>query len=326
MPELSELYGRMALIRAFEDRLLELAAAGEIPGVLHPYTGHEAIAVGALADRQPDEWVVGYYRCHGHAIASNSAIGPLLREMLDREGGICGGKSGSMQICDRERRFLLASSIVGSQLPIAAGVAFREKSEGAARAVTVFCGDGALGAGVAYETLMIARHRRLPLALVCEDNGWQDHNPSSAVVPMTPSELLRGLGVDVVEADGNDVEEVAAGMGEVVTRCRVGGGPAALVARTYLRDFHSQLKDFVPSQYRPADEVEHWQHRDPLAIAAQRLAGLGGDPAALDEHAAATVRTAVESALAAPRTPVDRALTAVTVATFGVETAGEIVR
>lgn len=319
---LPELYAQMCLIRTFEEALLELAARGEIPGVVHPYTGHEAVAVGALAGRRPEEWVVGYYRCHGHAIASGSPIGPLLREMLDREGGICGGKSGSMQICDRERRFLLASSIVGSQLPIAAGVAFREKAEGTGRAVVVFCGDGALGAGVAYETLMIARQKGLPLALVCEDNGWQDRNPSPSVMPMSPPDLLRGLGVEVTEADGNDVEQVASAMAGVLQVCRAGGGPAALVARTYLRDFHSQLRNFAPAQYRPAEEVERWRARDPIARAAQRMRSLGADPQPVSDVAAATVAAAVDSALGAPPTPLGGALTSVTVAAFGDVLAG----
>ncbi|MEN3357961.1 MAG: acetoin:2,6-dichlorophenolindophenol oxidoreductase subunit alpha [Mycobacteriales bacterium] len=324
--DLSELYAQMCLIRAFEEALLEVAARGEVPGVVHPYTGHEAVAVGAVAGRRPDEWVVGYYRCHGHAIASGSPIGPLLREMLDRAGGICGGKSGSMQICDRDRRFLLASSIVGSQLPIAAGVAFGERAAGSGRAVVVFCGDGALGAGVAYETLMIARQKGLPLALVCEDNGWQDRNPSPAVMPMKPAELLRGLGVEVTEADGNDVEQVASAMSGVLDVCRAGGGPAALVARTYLRDFHSQLRNFVPAAYRPADQVERWKAKDPLLRAGQRLRSLGTDPQPVLDAASAAVAEAVRGALAAPPTPVDTALSSVTVAPFGAALAGSDVR
>ncbi len=178
MTDFAELYRQMVLIRYFEEESLRLANEGYVPGVIHPYTGHEAIAVGALAQREPDEWVVGYYRCHGHALASGSKPEPMLREMLDRSGALCGGKSGSMHFSDRSCHFIGASSIVASQLPIAAGVAFSEKANGSNRAVVVFCGDGALGAGVAYESLMIALRNGLPLLVVCEDNGWQDRTAS----------------------------------------------------------------------------------------------------------------------------------------------------
>jgi TPP-dependent pyruvate/acetoin dehydrogenase alpha subunit len=314
MHTLSQLYERMALIRQFEQAVLELAARGELPGVSHPYTGHEAVAVGALANRRSDEWVVGYYRCHGHAIASGCELGPLLREMLDRDGALCGGKSGSMQICAPESRFLLASSIVGSQLAIAAGVAFRENAEHTGRAVIVFTGDGALGAGIAYETIAIAIRKHLPLFVVCEDNGWQDKTASSAVMPLSPTRLLEGLSMPVVEVDGNQVEDVADAARAALDNCRSGAGPAAIVAKTYLRDWHSQLKNFTPGQYRPEDEVEHWKQRDPLDLAAVRLKEQGVDTAAIDRSAAERVTKAVHDTLAAPPVRIDRATEGVTVA------------
>jgi hypothetical protein len=43
----------MCLVRAFEDAVLELTAAGEVPGYVHPYTGQEAVAVGVLGRRDP---------------------------------------------------------------------------------------------------------------------------------------------------------------------------------------------------------------------------------------------------------------------------------
>jgi acetoin:2,6-dichlorophenolindophenol oxidoreductase subunit alpha len=311
---LAELYVRMAVIRQFEEAVLELAARGEIPGVIHPYTGHEAVAVGALASRRSDEWVIGYYRCHGHAIASGSLLEPLLREMLDREGAVCGGKSGSMQLCSHECRFLLASSIVGSQLAIAAGVAFREKAEGTGQAVTVFIGDGALGAGIVYETIMIARRKCLPLFVVCEDNGWQDQTVSSSVMPLGAADLLQGLGLPVSEVDGNEVEEVAAAARRAREDCQSGRGPVAIVAKTYLRDFHSQLKNFTPGQYRPEDEVQRWRLRDPLDLAERHLKEQGVDCSVLARRAETVVRTAVENTLAAPPLKVERALQGVTVA------------
>jgi acetoin:2,6-dichlorophenolindophenol oxidoreductase subunit alpha len=198
--------------------------------------------------------------------------------MLDRVGGICGGKSGSMHLSDRSRHFLGASSIVASQLSVGAGAAMAEKASGSARAVVAFCGDGALGAGVAYETLMIALRRGLPLLLMCEDNGWQDHTPSEEVMPARPATLLPSLGLPTQEVDGNDVLEVATAAKSALDACRAGDGPQAVVARTYLRHFHSQAGDDVPDEYRPAEEAEYWLNRDPVELAASRLRAHGVDP------------------------------------------------
>jgi len=319
MTDFAELYRQMVLIRYFEEESLRLANEGDVPGVIHPYTGHEAIAVGALAQREPDEWVVGYYRCHGHALASGSKPEPMLREMLDRSGALCGGKSGSMHFSDRSCHFIGASSIVASQLPIAAGVAFSEKANGSNRAVVVFCGDGALGAGVAYESLMIALRNGLPLLVVCEDNGWQDRTASDIVMPFRPGELLRNLRFPTHEVDGNDVEEVAAAARSALGACRRGDGPRVIVAKTYLRDFHSQLRDLTPGQYRPAEQVAFWLKRDPVEMAAERVRADGLDAGAIRASAMEVVDRAVAGALAAPMIEPELALTAVTVAPWTAE-------
>ncbi|HEX5403627.1 MAG TPA: thiamine pyrophosphate-dependent dehydrogenase E1 component subunit alpha [Pseudonocardiaceae bacterium] len=284
----------MCRIRVFEDAVLELTAAGEVPGYVHPYTGQEAVATGVLGRRDPSEWVVSYYRCHGHALAAGSDPLAVLREIMARRGGLCGGKGGSMHLADRAHRLLGASSVVAAQLPIAAGVAMTEQGTG--RAVVVFCGDGALGAGVAYETLTVARLRGLSLLVVCEDNGWQDRTPSPEVAVLTPAELAAGLGVPHRVVDGNDVGEVGAAAGELLAECRAGAGPRLLVAGTYLRDFHAQAGPTRPPEYRPAHEIAAWRDRDPLWITACLLS----DAAAIEAEVAAEIAEVVASAKATP--------------------------
>jgi pyruvate dehydrogenase E1 component alpha subunit/2-oxoisovalerate dehydrogenase E1 component len=234
--------------------------------------------------------------------------------MLDRKGGICGGKSGSMHLSDRSCHYVGANSIVGAQLSMATGVAFSEKSKESDRATVVFCGDGALGAGVAYESLMNAQRLGLPLLLVCEDNGWQDTTVSSAVMPHQPVDLLKGLGLPTQEVDGNDVEAVAAAARSALAACRTGQGPQAIVAKTYLRHFHSQLRDMAPHNYRPEEEVAYWLARDPVQIAAEKVRAAGRATGPPRQAAMEVVDRAVAGALAAPVTEPHLAVTAVTVA------------
>ena len=44
-----ELYTTMLKIRLFEDRIVDLYARGEVPGLAHLYIGEEAVAAGVCA-------------------------------------------------------------------------------------------------------------------------------------------------------------------------------------------------------------------------------------------------------------------------------------
>jgi TPP-dependent pyruvate/acetoin dehydrogenase alpha subunit len=313
---LTDRFRTMVQIRLFEEEVLRLTSAGLVPGFVHPYTGQEAIAVGVLGVRDPSEWVVTYYRCHGHALACGCDPTSVLCEVLTRRGGLCGGKGGSMHLADQAKRLLGASSIVGSQLSIAAGVAMAEQREGKRRAVIVFCGDGALGTGVAYETLTITKKFSLPLLVVCEDNGWQDHTRSDQVQAVPPAALCDGIGIVNREVDGNDVVDIADASAELLDACRTGSGPRVLIADTYLRHFHAQSGVTVPGNYRAQEEVAAWLARDPLDIAAKRLAALGVDTQLLYDEVAKDIGKTVECALAAPLVSATPTRTAVTVAAW----------
>ena len=71
---LAEFYRQMLLIRRFEEACGRLYMQGKIRGFLHLYIGEEAIAVGAISALRPDDYVIGHYRDHGHAIAKG--MGP----------------------------------------------------------------------------------------------------------------------------------------------------------------------------------------------------------------------------------------------------------
>jgi TPP-dependent pyruvate/acetoin dehydrogenase alpha subunit len=265
----------MCRIRAFEEVALDLARRGDVVGAVHPYTGHEAIAAGVGDQLGPDDHVVSYYRCHGHALAAGLAPTAMFAELLGRATGVNKGKGGSMHLADRSRRFLGGNSIVGAGVGIAAGMAAANQIRGVPGVVVVFLGDGAMGTGVVLETLRITARQRLPLLFVCENNGYQDRTRSSLVSDGSPADVANGLGVPAVIADGNDVEEVAAAAAGLLDEVRGGGGARFLEALTYLRDFHCQLGPATPDPYRPPDEVRWWSAHDPIVSAGRTLVTRG---------------------------------------------------
>ena len=64
-----EFYSLMMLIRRFEEAAERLYQRGMIRGFLHTYIGEEAIAVGAIPNLREDDYIIGHYRDHGHALA-----------------------------------------------------------------------------------------------------------------------------------------------------------------------------------------------------------------------------------------------------------------
>ena len=63
-------YMKMALIRQFETRLLDLVGNGQLSGTTHTCIGQEANAVAIMdaLDRDIDT-VWSNHRCHGHFLA-----------------------------------------------------------------------------------------------------------------------------------------------------------------------------------------------------------------------------------------------------------------
>jgi hypothetical protein len=95
----------MALIRRFEEeagRQYQRAKAG---GFLHLAIGEEATIVGTTSVMRDDDYLVGTYRTHGHAIARGTNPKRVIAELFGRADGTSGGRGGAMHIFDVEHRF-----------------------------------------------------------------------------------------------------------------------------------------------------------------------------------------------------------------------------
>ena len=74
-----------------------------------------------------------------------------------RQGHGCSkGKGGSMHFFDAEKGFLGGHAIVGSHIPLAAGVAFAIKYRGEDRVCICYFGDGAMNQGAFHEAFNMA--------------------------------------------------------------------------------------------------------------------------------------------------------------------------
>ena len=128
-----ELYRGMLLARRMAEKARALWQDGQVRGPAHLGMGQEAVAVGAASVLRPGDRSIGTYRGHAHALARGAPPDAVLRELLGREGGICGGKGGSMHITSVEHGYYGSYAIIGAHLPIACGMAWADSSAATAR-------------------------------------------------------------------------------------------------------------------------------------------------------------------------------------------------
>jgi pyruvate dehydrogenase E1 component alpha subunit len=279
---LLRLYERMVQVRRVETRLSTLFAAGEIPGFIHLGIGQEASAVGVASALRPADTVASTHRGHGHALAKGMDLTAFFLELLGKEEGLCGGRGGSMHVADTSIGMLGANGIVGAGIPIAMGSALAHKVRGADAVAVAFFGDGASAEGVLHETLNLAALWRLPLLLVCENNGWSEFSPSSRQLAGQLSGLAGAFGIGFSRVDGDDVEAVSEVASRLIGEIRGGAGPRFLESTTHRVRGHYEGD---PQKYRDPGELEALPGHDPIARCARRLAELGADASLLDQVA-----------------------------------------
>jgi TPP-dependent pyruvate/acetoin dehydrogenase alpha subunit len=260
------LYRRMLLIRRFEERVQALFLRGEIYGTTHLYSGQEAVAVGFESALGPADRVACTYRGHGHLLARGLEPEALLAELLGRTSGVNGGRAGSMNMIDLDHGVIGCFGIVGGSIAAATGAALALRGTGAV-AVAYF-GDGAVNQAYFFECLNFASVLSLPALFVCENNGYGEYTPTEASTAGRIVARAEAMDVPTTEVDGMDVWAVREAALGLVDRVRSGVGPAFVEARTYRFVGHSRSD---PGAYRPEGELERWQDRDPLTVAARRL-------------------------------------------------------
>lgn len=262
-PANERLFRRMFFIRCFEQTVLDLFSEGLLNGTTHCCIGQEADCIGVAEHLAPSDHVFSNHRCHGHYLAHSGDAAGLLAEMMGRSDGVCGGVGGSQHLCAPGFK---SSGVLGGTVPAAAGIALAQQLRASRNLSVVFIGDGTFGEGVVYETLNIASLWRLPLFIVCEDNGWSQSTPKGLNMSGGIAERFQAFGIPFREIASTDVLEIEHAAGQEIEATRREGGPRALIIGTYRLCHHSKNDDD-----RPRAEVESRWELDPLRIHGARL-------------------------------------------------------
>lgn len=294
-------YRTMKTIREFEQRIHLENTTGEIAGFLHLSVGQEAIATGVMAHLSVKDFIASTHRGHGHCIAKGSDVKGMMQEIYGKEGGLCGGRGGSMHIADLDKGMLGANGIVGAGGPLAMGAALAAKLKKTTNVAVCFLGDGASNQGGVFESMNMAVVLKLPIVYIFENNGYGEFTGADfAVGSGDIAGRTEGFGIPSAKVNGLDYFAVFNEAGNAIERVRQGEGPQAIEAMA--TRFYGHFEG-DPQTYRSKEEVEDAsENRDCLKIFRTEVEGKymsATDFDTIDQEVATLIDEAVDEAKAA---------------------------
>jgi len=257
-----DLLATMIRIRRFEDKCAELYTQEKIRGFLHLYDGEEAVAAGVITTLAPSDRIVATYREHGHALARGVPMNALMAEMFGKATGASGGRGGSMHVFDAAQNFYGGNAIVGGGLPLAVGLALRDKLMGETNVTACFFGEGAVAEGEFHEAMNLAELWDLPVLFVCENNGYAMGSALGRTEAETDIHAkAAAYAMEAEQVDGMNVVAVEAAARRALAQIRETGRPRFLECLTYRFRAHSM---FDAQLYRDKEEVARWREKGPI--------------------------------------------------------------
>jgi TPP-dependent pyruvate/acetoin dehydrogenase alpha subunit len=267
------MYETMVTIRRFEEQSRREADAGKLRGI-HSSIGQEAVPTGICAQLRDNDFVLGTHRSHHHCIAKGVDIKEMMAELLGKATGTNKGKGGTMHIADIRKGMLGANGVVGSNIPVATGVALSAKVRGTDQVSVVFFGDGASSQGSLHEAMNLASIWKLPVLFVCENNRYAESTPFEySVAGGSIANRAAGYAMPGVVVDGQSALEMFEVAREAIARARAGEGPTLIEAQTYRYMGHMGADD--PLGYRTKEEEDYYKGRDCIKRMEEHLLDAG---------------------------------------------------
>jgi pyruvate dehydrogenase E1 component alpha subunit/2-oxoisovalerate dehydrogenase E1 component alpha subunit len=270
---LVRLYEHMLLLRALDTRMMNLQRQGRI-GFFGTTTGEEAATLGSAAAVRDSDWVFPALRQGSVLLWRGFPLKAFIAQLIGNTGDVLNGHQMPCHYADRGVNVVAWSSVIGTQLPHAVGMAWAARHRGSDDIAVAYLGDGATSSADFHAAMNFAGVWQAPVVFVCQNNHWAISVPVSRQTAV--SELVRkadGYGVPGVRVDGNDALAVYGAVRAAAERARRGGGPTFIECVTYRIGGHSSSDD--PTRYREDAQVAEWRAKDPVARFRAHLVGRG---------------------------------------------------
>jgi len=310
--QLHELYYYMRLTRSLEERLVNLYRQTKVIGGLFRSLGQEADSVGSAyaLDRTKGDFLSPLIRNLGSMLVQGARPVEILRQYMAKAESPTRGRELNIHYGDLERGFIGQISHLGDMVPVMAGVALSFKMRKQPRVGMVYIGDGAMSTGTFHEGINFAAVQRLPMVIICENNGYSFSTPLRKQTAVTRLvDKAAAYGVPGIRADGNDVLDVYGATKPAVEVARAGGGCTLIELVTYRRKGHAEHDN---QSYVPKEELAAWEKKDPIDNCVRRYTESGwatpAELAAIDARVTAELDLAVGQTEDEPMPPALSAL------------------
>lgn len=259
--ELERMYWLMVAMTLADDRARKEAKAGRLQAAFYPVRGMEAVCAALGVALQTRDKVVSTYRNLGDALAKGMSLKSIMAELYGRIDGVSKGKGGPMHLHDEPAGLTATTGIVGSGLPIAAGLGVAAQLDADGHIVATTFGDGATSIGAYHETMNMAALWHLPMLFVCQNNQWAEHTPLAGYSAAPEfAERAASYGMVAHKVDGFDAIGTWRALRSAVASIRDSGGPVFVECVTYRLTGHSGTADY---SYVPKEELDAANQRDP---------------------------------------------------------------
>lgn len=285
-------------IKTFEARMMNLQRAGRI-GFYGGSVGQEATATGSAFALEPQDWVFPQYREPGAALVRGISMETLMYQFMSTGKDIGKGRQMPVHYGDKAVNFVTISSVVGSQVPPAAGAAWAMRLRKAGGVAIVYFGDGGTSTQDFHVGMNFAGVFQAPCVFWCNNNQYAISIPRERqTAARTLAQKAIAYGFEGFQVDGQDIIAVYAAAKYAVDKARAGGGPTMVESLTYRLGPHSSSDD--PTRYRTDAEVEVWRRRDTVERVKHYLRAKGwleeGVEGKMQQEADEEVSRAIEAA------------------------------
>jgi TPP-dependent pyruvate/acetoin dehydrogenase alpha subunit len=258
----------MVMMRASEERALNLYKQGKVPGSFYDGRGQEAVSVGAAYALGPRDRTCILHRDLGAHLVRGVTPDRYLANYMGRAGGVTGGRDGNMHLGDRALGCVGMVSMLPDMAPVATGIALAFKLRREPRVAMTYFGEGSTANGQWHEAMNFAGIHRLPVVFVLENNQFAYSTPNELEFAVDPVDRAQAYGLPGVKVDGNDVEAVFESASRAAERARTGAGATLIECETMRMHGHGAHDDM---RYVPEGMLERWERRDPIERYAERL-------------------------------------------------------
>src|SRR5580765_619447 len=300
--QLLEMFYWLKLMRGFDLRLSTLVRQGKVRSGVYTGIGQEAIIVGTCFGLRREDYICPLHRDLGSFLMKGVEPRVMMSQMFAKTTGLSKGRDSALHSGVTELGVFGNTSMLGANLPIAAGIGYTFKMEKVDNVVVAYFGEGASNTGDFHEALNFAGVQQLPIVFVCENNQYAYSVPLEKSMAIDDVAIrAEGYGLDGVAINGNDVLAVYQALLGAIARARAGDGPTLIECKTYRWHGHSEHDKAF---YRSDEELAMWKSRDPIPTFTTYLRTrhiLDDDQAkAIEARVEHTIDDAVEFAMSAP--------------------------